>query len=71
MKFKFSIIAITVLLTILFIKNSIDTGTFDVIKLIGIVAIAILLFWADKKLERPVNKASLKRDLKKEFHHKE
>lgn len=71
MKFKFSIIAITVLLIILFIKSSIDTGSFDVIKLLGIVAIAILLFWVDKKLERPVNKASLKRDLKKEFQHKE
>ncbi|HCN61023.1 MULTISPECIES: hypothetical protein [Mammaliicoccus] len=71
MKFKFSIIAITVLLIILFIKSSIDTGTFDVIKLLGIVAIAILLFWLDKKLERPVNKASLRRDLKKEFQHKE
>lgn len=71
MKFKFSIIAITVLLIILFIKSSIETGTFDIIKLLGIIAIAILLFWVDRKLERPVNKASLKRDIKKEFQHKE
>lgn len=71
MKFKFSIIAITVLLIILFIRTTIETGSFDIIKLLGIIAIAILLFWVDKKLERPVNKASLKRDIKKEFQHKE
>nr|WP_263312821.1 hypothetical protein [Mammaliicoccus sp. Marseille-Q6498] len=71
MKFKFSIIAITVLLIILFIKTTIDTGSFDVIKLLGIIAIAILLFWLDRKLERPVNRASLRRDIKKEFKNKE
>ncbi|WP_323704392.1 hypothetical protein [Mammaliicoccus sp. Dog046] len=71
MKFKFSIIAITVLLIVLFIKSTIDSGSFDIIKLLGIVAIAILLFWVDKKLERPVNKASLRRDIQKEFKHKD
>ena len=71
MKFKFSIIAITVLLIVLFIKSTIDSGSFDVIKLLGIVAIAILLFWVDKKLERPVNRASLRRDIKNEFKQKE
>ncbi len=71
MKFKFAIIGITVLMILLFVKSIIDTGSFDIVKLIGIVAIALLLFWADRKLERPVNKASLKRDIKKEFQHKE
>lgn len=71
MKFKFAIIGITVLMILLFVKSTIDTGSFDIVKLIGIVAIALLLFWADRKLERPVNKASLKRDIKKEFQHKE
>ena len=70
MKFKFAIIGITVLMILLFVKSTIDTGSFDIVKLIGIVAIALLLFWADRKLERPVNKASLKRDIKKEFQHK-
>ncbi|WP_210620229.1 hypothetical protein [Mammaliicoccus lentus] len=71
MKFKFAIIGITVLMILLFVKSTIDTGSFDIVKLIGIIAIALLLFWADRKLERPVNKASLKRDIKKEFQHKE
>lgn len=71
MKFKFAIIGITVLMILLFVKSTIDTGSFDIVKLIGIVAIALLLFWADRKLERPVNKASLKRDIKKELQHKE
>ncbi|GGI42286.1 hypothetical protein [Mammaliicoccus stepanovicii] len=71
MKFKFSIIAITVLLIVLFVKSTIDTGSFDIVKLLGIIAIALLLFWADRKLERPVNKASLRRDIKKEFKNKE
>ncbi|WP_239746684.1 hypothetical protein [Mammaliicoccus sp. R-M64] len=71
MKFKFAIIGITVLMILLFVKSTIDTGSFDIVKLIGIVAIALLLFWADRKLERPVNKASLKRDIKKEIQHKE
>lgn len=71
MKFKFAIIGITVLMILLFVKSTIDTGSFDIVKLIGIVAIALLLFWADRKLERPVNKASLKRDIKKEFQHKD
>lgn len=71
MKFKFSIIAITILLIVLFIKSSIDTSSFDIVKFLGIIAIAVLLFWVDKKLERPVNRASLKKDFKKEFQHKE
>ncbi|GGB10520.1 hypothetical protein ERX37_09310 [Macrococcus hajekii] len=62
MKFKFSIIAITALLTALFIMDTWQHGL-DLWKLLGIVALAAFLFWVDHKLERPVSRSSIKHNM--------
>lgn len=64
MKFKFAIIGITALLLIMFVKQTMEHG-FNVLNLIGIIVVAVFLFWIDHKLERPVTKESLKQNIKR------
>ncbi|RXK17776.1 hypothetical protein [Macrococcus sp. DPC7161] len=67
MKFKFAIIGITALLLIMFVKQTMEHG-FNVLNLIGIIVVAVFLFWIDHKLERPVTKESLKQNIKRTRH---
>lgn len=64
MKFKFAIIGITALLIMMYIMETVEHG-FKVLPLIGIVLVAGFLFWIDHKLERPVNRHTIKKTIKK------
>lgn len=64
MKFKFAIIGITAILIAMFVQNTMAEG-FKPFNLIGIILIAAFLFWVDYKLERPISRTTIKRDLKK------
>ncbi|QYA32493.1 hypothetical protein QA540_08790 [Macrococcus psychrotolerans] len=63
MKFKFAIIGITALLIVMYVMHVIESG-FDILPLLGIIAVAVFLFWVDHKLERPVTKQSIKKSIK-------
>lgn len=64
MKFKFSIIGIVALLFALFVMDTWNNG-FDFWKLLGIIILAVFLFWVDYKLERPVSRDSIKQKIYK------
>ncbi|MCE4957489.1 hypothetical protein [Macrococcoides caseolyticum] len=63
MKFKFAIIGITALLIMMYIMETIEHG-FKVLPLVGIILVAAFLFWIDHKLERPVNRHTIKKTIK-------
>jgi len=47
----------------MYVMHVIESG-FDILPLLGIIAVASFLFWVDHKLERPVTKQSIKKTIK-------
>lgn len=62
MRAKFSIIAISTLLIVLLIINTINEG-FDVAKFLGTIVVVLFLIWIDRKLDS--NKSERQRTMNK------